>query len=145
VARIRRLGSIDSSGPALPDAYHGCDIFVLPSRHEPFGIVVLEAWSAGKPVVAARVGGLRNLIRDGVNGFLSPGADAGAMAEQIHKLAGSAELRSQLGRAGRELAIENYTWEKIADETERIYQAAEARCTGAHPQRHGALIPSAAK
>jgi glycosyltransferase involved in cell wall biosynthesis len=144
-ARIHRLGSIDSSGTALPDAYHGCDIFVLPSRHEPFGIVVLEAWSAGKPVVAASVGGLRNLIRDGVNGFLVPGGDAAAMAARIRELARSAELRASMGRAGCELARESYTWAKIADETERIYQAAEARRTGASGAVKPALVLNAAK
>ncbi len=144
-ARIHRLGAIESGGPGLPDAYHGCDIFVLPSRHEPFGIVVLEAWSAGKPVIAANVGGLRNLVRDGVNGFLSPGADAGAMAARIGQLADSAELRAQFGRAGRALAIESYTWEKIAGETERIYQAAEARSSGRDIANEKRLIPTAAK
>jgi len=143
-ARIRRLGAIESGGGALPDAYHGCDIFVLPSRHEPFGIVVLEAWSAGKPVVAANVGGLRSLIRDGVNGFLAPGADAEAMAEQIRKLAESAELRGALGRAGCALAREKYTWAKIADETERIYQAAEVRRAPARRPTGGTLVVNAA-
>jgi glycosyltransferase involved in cell wall biosynthesis len=126
-SRIHRLGAIESAGSALPDAYHGCDIFVLPSRHEPFGIVVLEAWSAGKPVVAANVGGLRTLVRDGVNGFLTPGAAADAMAARIQELAGSSAMRAQFGEAGRTLARERYTWASIADETERIYQAAEAR------------------
>ncbi len=138
-ARIRRLGAIESSGSALPDAYHACDIFVLPSRHEPFGIVVLEAWCAGKPVVAASVGGLRNLVRDGVNGFLVPGADAAAMAARIGALARSKELRGEMGGAGSVLAREKYTWARIADETERIYQAAEARRTGAHGEEARAL------
>jgi glycosyltransferase involved in cell wall biosynthesis len=142
-ARIRRLGAIDSSGPALPDAYHGCDIFVLPSRHEPFGIVVLEAWCAGKPVVAASVGGLINLIRDGENGFLFPSADAGAMAARIGELTASSELRAQMGRAGCALAREKYTWARIADETERIYQAAEARCTGARRPAPGMILNAA--
>jgi glycosyltransferase involved in cell wall biosynthesis len=140
-ARIRRLGAIESSGAALPDAYHGCDIFVLPSRHEPFGIVVLEAWCAGKPVVAASVGGLRNLIRDGDNGFLVPGAEADAMAARIGELAASSELRDRMGRAGCALARENYTWAKIADETERIYQAAEAR--GANARAPGMILNAA--
>jgi glycosyltransferase involved in cell wall biosynthesis len=143
-ARIHRLGAIESGGPGLPDAYHGCDIFVLPSRHEPFGIVVLEAWSAGKPVVAASVGGLRSLVCDGVNGFLTPGADSGAMAARIRQLAESADLRVQFGRAGRALAIERYTWEKIAGETESIYQAAEARRSGRDIANKKILIPTAA-
>ena len=57
--RIRRLGSLPFLGDALANAYHGCDVFALPSRHEPFGIVVLEAWCAAKPVAVSRVGGLQ--------------------------------------------------------------------------------------
>jgi glycosyltransferase involved in cell wall biosynthesis len=139
-ARIRRLGAIDSSGTALPDAYHGCDIFVLPSRHEPFGIVVLEAWCAGKPVVAASVGGLRNLVRDGGNGYLVPAGDARAMAARIGALIDSGEMRGHMGRAGCALAREKYTWGKIADETERIYQSAETRSA----RRRGARRPEEA-
>jgi glycosyltransferase involved in cell wall biosynthesis len=141
--RIRRLAAIDSSGSALPDAYHGCDIFVLPSRHEPFGIVILEAWCAGKPVVASSVGGLRNLIRHGKNGFLFPSADAGAMAARLGELTASGELRAQFGHAGSALSREKYTWARIADETERIYQAAEARCAEARRPMPGMILDPA--
>ncbi len=61
---MRRLEQLAFSGAALADAYDACDVFVLPSRHEPFGIVVLEAWSAGKPVVVSRVGGLQHLVSE---------------------------------------------------------------------------------
>ncbi|HEX4085295.1 MAG TPA: glycosyltransferase family 4 protein [Chthoniobacteraceae bacterium] len=128
--RIRRLGAIESAGQALPDAYHGCDIFALPSRHEPFGIVVLEAWCAGRPVAAANVGGLGALVGDGENGLLFPSGDVAAMAERIGALASSAELRAKLADAGRNLAMRTYTWERIAERTETIYQAAEAHCAG---------------
>ena len=126
-ARIRRLGPIASEGTALPDAYHGCDVFVLPSRHEPFGIVVLEAWCAGKPVVVAEVGGLRHLVTTGENGLFFPSGDAAALAGSLEKLLRAPTLRTALGAAGRQLARERYSWEKVADETERIYRAAEAR------------------
>jgi glycosyltransferase involved in cell wall biosynthesis len=143
-SRIRRLGAIESSGTALPDAYHGCDIFALPSRHEPFGIVVLEAWCAGKPVIAASVGGLRNLIRDGENGFLTTGGDAAAMALRIRELSTDAQTRARMGRAGCDLARGSYTWARIADETERIYQAAEARRPGRRePAKPALAIPVA--
>ena len=126
-ARIRRLGPIASAGSALPDAYHGCDVFVLPSRHEPFGIVVLEAWCAGKPVVVAEVGGLRNLVSEGIDGLFFPTGNAAALAARLEKLLRAPALRTALGAAGRQLAGERYSWEKLAAETERIYQAAEAR------------------
>ena len=128
-ARIRLLGAIASAGSALPDAYHACDIFVLPSRHEPFGIVVLEAWSAGKPVIVAEVGGLRTLVRDGVDGLFFPSGNAAALASRIGDLLRAPqEARTAMGEEGRRLASERYSWERLAAETERIYQAAEARC-----------------
>lgn len=126
-ARIRRLDAIASNGTALVDAYHACDLFALASRHEPFGIVVLEAWSAGKPVVVSDVGGLRTLVTEGENGFLVASGDVGALAARLGELATSADLRHRLGQAGQKLAGERYSWERIAAETERIYQAAERR------------------
>jgi glycosyltransferase involved in cell wall biosynthesis len=125
-ARIRRLAAIDCAGGDLADAYHGCDIFALPSRHEPFGIVVLEAWSAGKAVVASAVGGLRDLIADGETGLLIPPGAPEALAGALRTLLASGDLRKRLGEAGRELARGQYSWGRIAAETERIYEAAAA-------------------
>ena len=124
-ARVRRLGPVNSAGRDLVDAYHACDVFALPSRHEPFGLVVLEAWSAGKPVVASAVGGLRDLIADGENGFLTPPGEPDTLADRLRELLASSELRSRLGGAGRDLARRDYAWSRVAAETERIYQAAE--------------------
>jgi len=141
-SRIRRLGAIENTGSALPDAYHGCDIFVLPSRHEPFGIVVLEAWCAGKPVVAANVGGLKSLVRDGGNGLLFPTGDAAALTAQLRRLIACPALRDQFGLAGRQLARERYSWTRIGDETERVYQMAEERVRLRAQTRHPSLVVS---
>ncbi len=84
------------------------------------------------------------MIRDGENGFLAPGGDATAMADRIRTLASSGELRGEMGEAGGALAREKYTWARIADETERIYRGAEARCAGA-PGVEERLIFNAAK
>jgi glycosyltransferase involved in cell wall biosynthesis len=123
-ARVRRLAAIDSAAGDLVDAYHGCDFFVLPSRHEPFGIVVLEAWSAGKPVIATAVGGLRDLIADGDTGLLVPPGEPAALAGALRRLLVSGDLRRRLGEAGRALAGKQYSWGRIAAETEHIYEAA---------------------
>jgi glycosyltransferase involved in cell wall biosynthesis len=125
-ARVRRLDAINNAGCDLADAYQGCDIFALPSRHEPFGIVVLEAWSAGKAVIASAVGGLRDLIADGETGLLLPPGEPEALAGALRTLLSSDELRTRLGQAGRELARGQYSWERVAAETERIYEAAAA-------------------
>jgi glycosyltransferase involved in cell wall biosynthesis len=132
-ARIRRLAAIDSAGSALPDAYAAADIFALPSRHEPFGIVVLEAWSAGKPVVASCVGGLRNLITEGETGLFAIAGQSADLAARIGDLIQSPALCARLGEAGKTLARERYSWPKVAADTEDIYRVAEAHC---HPGRN---------
>lgn len=125
--RIRRLGPFDFIGTALTDAYHGCDIFVLPSRHEPFGIVVLEAWSAGKPVVVSRVGGLQHLVAEEADGLFFASGNAEECAAQARRLLESSELRRRMGTTGCRKARESYSWRQIANQTEEIYQRAEAR------------------
>ena len=126
--RIHRLGPIAGTGSDLPDAFHGCDLFAQPSRHEPFGIVVLEAWSAGRPVVASGVGGLLDLVREDETGLVAPPCNPAALAAQIDRLIDSPDLRERLAHNGRELARRSYSWSRIAAETERIYRAAEAHC-----------------
>ena len=125
--RIRRLGALPFLGGALADAYHGCDVFVLPSRHEPFGIVVLEAWCAGKPVAVSRVGGLQHLVEEDADGvFFAPG-DVVDCAARLRTLAADAARRARLGEAGCRKAREVYSWPRIAEATEQIYSGAEER------------------
>ena len=72
------IPGIPSDSSDLVDAYHAADIFLLPSIHEPFGIVILEAWSAGLPVIASRVGGIPHFLEDGQDGILfDPSDDPG--------------------------------------------------------------------
>ena len=101
--------------------FAGCSFFVLPSRHEPFGIVNLEAMAAGKAVVATRVGGVPEIVTDGVNGVLVPGEDAASLAAAVGRMAGDAALRDRLGRAGRERAT-GFTWPAIADQYIAVYE-----------------------
>ena len=135
-ARIRRLGSLPPDGPDLPAAYAATDIFVLPSRHEPFGIVVLEAWSANRPVLVARVGGLQTLVEEGTNGQFFPVGNRDACARQMQRLAVDAALRRVLAAHGNELARTRYSWRHIAEQTEAIYQQAEQ-----HARHRGSSRP----
>jgi glycosyltransferase involved in cell wall biosynthesis len=115
------------------DAYHACDTFVLPSRHEPFGIVVLEAWSAGKPVVVSDLGGLRALVDDGRTGLkFDPGATDAAqqLAAHLVRLTREPATRERLGSEGRTEARAQYDWERIHSRLEAIYCTAEARQAG---------------
>ena len=126
--RVRILPGLRNDSPDLANAYHACDVFVLPSMHEPFGIVVLEAWSASRPVVVSHVGGLKTLVRHGENGlFITGTGDAAAedLAGKLHALCASPALRQELGAAGREEARSRYDWTRIAQQLEQLYQAAE--------------------
>jgi glycosyltransferase involved in cell wall biosynthesis len=77
------------------------DIFICSSRHEPLGNIVLEAWSAAKPVIAAAAQGPVELIRDGADGVLVPREDAPALAAAIGALADNPLRAAELGAAGR--------------------------------------------
>lgn len=122
------LPGLSNESGLLIDAYHAADAFVLSSRHEPFGIVVLEAWCAGRAVVVSRVGGLQSLVRDGETGFFfDPDApDAAAqLAAQLATLHADPALRERVGEAGRAEAFAHYDWTRIGARLEEIYQMAE--------------------
>jgi glycosyltransferase involved in cell wall biosynthesis len=85
----------------LPRYYDLCDVFVLPSAHEPWGLVVNEAMNAAKPVVVSdQVGCAPDLVRDGVNGFVFPAGDIGALAERLRRLTEDPELARRMGEEG---------------------------------------------
>jgi len=94
--RVRFLGWRDDTEAVLAAA----DIFVCPSRHEPLGNVVIEAFAQGLPVVAAASQGPKALIEDGLNGLLTPVDHATAMAEAINRVIAHAGLRYALAREG---------------------------------------------
>lgn len=113
-------GQLD--GQRLVDAFHAADALLLPSVHEPFGIVVLEAWAAGLPVVAARVGGVPYFVEDGRTGWLFDSGDAAAAAERLLALCADADARRALGAAGRELARREYSWDRITERLLALYE-----------------------
>lgn len=96
-ARVRFLGWRDDPAPLFAAA----DLYVVPSRHEPLGSVVLEGWMHGLPMVAAASQGPRWLIEDGGNGMLVPIDDAGAMAAALQCLIDDREMAGRLARNGR--------------------------------------------
>ena len=95
--RVRFLGWRDDA----PSLYAACDLFVCPSRHEPLGNVVIEAWAQGAAVVATQSQGPAALVRDGETGLLVPVDDAPALARAIRTLLADRELAARLGQAGR--------------------------------------------
>ncbi|MCW5963918.1 MAG: glycosyltransferase [Bryobacterales bacterium] len=91
-------------------------ILVLPSRCEGMGRVLIEAMSAGIPVIGSRIGGIPHLIRDGENGFLFPSGDADALEDRLRKLLADPDLRSRMGARGRELAKQQFTEARYAED-----------------------------
>jgi glycosyltransferase involved in cell wall biosynthesis len=99
--RVRFVGFLNQSG--LPEAYTTADFLVLPSQHEPFGLVVNEAFSCQRPaVVTEACGAVGDLVQDGETGFVVPVADVGTLAMRLRQLATDADLRISLGRRARD-------------------------------------------
>lgn len=98
----------------LPALYRQADICVFPSLWpEPFGLVAVEAMAAGKPIIASKVGGLRQIVCDKENGFLVKPADAAQLAEKIEILLDEPLLRAKMGRCSRKIAEEKFSWRDI--------------------------------
>ncbi|MFO0852286.1 MAG: glycosyltransferase family 4 protein [Gemmataceae bacterium] len=102
--RVTRLGVL--SDQQKRDFFAGIDVFALPSRTDSFGLVLLEAWANGKPVVCYRAGGPADLVRDGIDGRVLPCGDVVGLAEA---LSADGPTRSQFGQAGRERLV-NFRW-----------------------------------
>ena len=105
----------------LADFYAAADVVLVPSRSESFGLVPLEAGACGTPVVAAGVGGLRHVVRDGVTGFLVDGHDPGDHAERMLQILRDASLQRSLGREGARSA-QRFSWDLTAEEMLRVYR-----------------------
>ncbi len=104
-------------------AMAGAEIFVMPSRLEPFGIVVLEAWDAGRPVVATDRGGTSEFVTDGEDGLLVDPNDLAALAGALDRLADDPALARRLGRAGR-AQVPRFSWDVLAQEYRDLYARA---------------------
>lgn len=99
------------------------DVVTLPSRSETFGLAVLEAMALGKPVVATRVGGLPELVRDGETGILAD-LTVTSLVHALNELLSSAELRKRMGQTARNLACQYYTPERMVQRVEAVYARA---------------------
>jgi glycosyltransferase involved in cell wall biosynthesis len=98
---------------------------VIPSTdHETFCIAACEAMACARPVIAARTGGLPEVVRDGETGFLAPPGDAAALAERIGALLDDESLRKRLGAAGRAWTLEMFTWDRVVERVLACYERA---------------------
>jgi glycosyltransferase involved in cell wall biosynthesis len=103
--------------------YAAFDALVLPSSNEGTPVSVIEALGAGRPVVATRVGGVPDVVRDGEDGFLvEPGA-TDELAERLERLAHDPALRERMGKQGRERVLPRYAVERLVDDVDRLYRS----------------------
>lgn len=107
--RVLQLGELDVS--AKKNFFAGLDLFVLPSRSDSFGLVLLEAWANGLANVAYRAGGIADLIRHQQDGCLVPCGNIPALADALGSLVQDDSLRQTLGRAGQERIPLEFRWE----------------------------------
>lgn len=98
------------------------DVLCLPSEWEAFGIVLLEAWCAGTPVVATRAGGMPWVVEDGADGLLVEVGDAPGLARAAATLLDDPDLAAAYARRGREKTLERFTWTHVVDLVEAAYR-----------------------
>jgi len=106
------------------DMLAAIDVLALPSRTESFGIVYLEAWANRKPVIAAAVGAVPELVRHGENGLLVPFGSPHELAGCLRDLLRDAALSRALGAHGQELVMRSYTWEHVIERVRVAYARA---------------------
>lgn len=122
--QIRFLGLIPNA--SVPDAFREMDVAVFPSIHdsESFGVAAIEAQACGIPVIASRVGGLPEVVLEGITGIIIPPRDPEELAEAIVKLWDSDSLRLEMGRAARQHVLEFYDLEHCVSLMESAYENA---------------------
>ena len=109
-------------GQDLVSLFKTSDTVCVPSRNEPFGIVILEAWSARKPVMATRTGGPAEFVRHRDTG-VTVSADRDSIREGVSTILSDKKDGRRMGRNGRREAESRFSWDTIATETEAVYQA----------------------
>ena len=117
---VRFLGYVAPIQRAIEDAA----AVVVPSMGEGFGMVALEAMERARPVIAAEIGGLGELVEDGVTGYLVPPGEAEPLADAIVAVASDLPRAAELGEAGRRRALEEFLQDRCTDRTEALYRQA---------------------
>lgn len=121
--RIRFIGKVPHN--EVVNWLNRFDIYVAPSilDSESFGVAVVEASSCERPVIVSNVGGLPEVVRDNVTGFIVPAKDVQSLSEKIYRLMCDPQKRAEMGKNGRRLVSDMYDWEKCVDLMEHVYEA----------------------
>ena len=104
------------------DIFAACDMLAFPSAHESFGIVILEAWAAGKPVIGVRVGAIASVIDEGKDGILIRHRSVSDLVAALQTLIHNPALAHEMGERGRQKVLHRYTWDLVTDRFREIYQ-----------------------
>ena len=118
-ARVIRIDQFPDEDKA--SIYDACDVFVLPSTGESFGIAYLDAWMCGKPVIGSRIGSTQCVIEEGADGLLADPEDPQELARAIIKLLSDGGKREKMGMRGRAKTLSHFTWGKVTDRVEKLY------------------------
>jgi glycosyltransferase involved in cell wall biosynthesis len=103
--------------------YNAIDVLLLPSVNEGTPVSVIEALAAERPAVATNVGGIPDVVRDGVDGYLVGVGQPAALAARLAELAGDPERRARMGAEGRARVMERYSVDRLVDDIDRLYRS----------------------
>lgn len=112
MGRVALLGKVEDVRPVL----HRIDVFVLPSIYETFSNATLEAMSMEKPVVVKKTGGMPEMIRHGVDGYMYDDGDVSGLASILRELSSKSDTRLEIGQNARKAVLEQFTFSRMANE-----------------------------
>jgi glycosyltransferase involved in cell wall biosynthesis len=118
--RVRFEGFVPPA--EVPALLATADVFVLPSRYEELGSVLLEAMACGLAIVATRTGGIPSVVEDGVEGLLVPPGSPGELGAAVTRLLADDQLAERL-RAGARAASRHYSWDALAERVHGVYRS----------------------
>lgn len=137
-SKVKFFGHV--SRAKLLQLYSEADIFVLPSRMETFGIVILEAMASKLPVISTCVGAANELVRDYENGFLVPVGSSDVLRDRIESLLADRSLRQKMGDKNRELVRERYSEDANFSRILELYFSLFPRPRDSLPSQEGSLL-----
>jgi glycosyltransferase involved in cell wall biosynthesis len=125
---LRVLGKV--SAQEKWDAIEAASVVCLPSKHEAFGRIYLEAWSKNKPVIGGRIPAVKDVIDDGRSGILVTPGSAGELSQALERVLRDPALAAQMGERGAQSVRDRFNWPQVVRRVEAAYDAARERVSG---------------
>ncbi|OGX08662.1 MAG: hypothetical protein A2Z88_10325 [Omnitrophica WOR_2 bacterium GWA2_47_8] len=118
--KVKFLGFV--SNEELSNYYRACDIFVVPSVYESFGLIYVEAMMHGKPVIGCKAGGIPEVVNNGKTGILIEPYNVNQLVDGLLRLLNDPQMRQDMGQNARRLCEEKFSFDRMASNTEHLYQ-----------------------